>query len=142
MPDKIAKAVYAGKRMTKSNKLAFCWLFENEAEFRLYSKQIAPATIGESWQFTQRDDSILLGAEHRPIVLTDPRDSRQTKWEAEQQLSIQLVEEHKANKRLESRLSGFETAVKPLHRMCAALRYHEDREAFIRRVCSELRKPL
>lgn len=134
------RMTYVGMRITTANKLSYFWLEEGQEKPKGYRKQIAPAVIGEIWQFTMHPSGgITISGPDKPkqLRLTDS-EHQVTQWIAESEACEQHAVGLKTDKILKARKSEFDKAIAPLKRMLDTLSYHNDKAAFIARVTSEL----
>jgi hypothetical protein len=135
-----ADFVYMGRRLLKKGGLGHLW--KHDGAERIYKKQIAPASIGETWRVTlTADGSVRMAGEGKPLQTAKHADSTLCQeWEAASAAHAQADAEERANKKLANRPSKFDRSVEPLKLMYLSLRTHHDREAFLRAVASEVRR--
>lgn len=136
-------AFYMGQRQLQKGGLGHLWNFGGTE--RIYSKQIAPAALGEEWSFRVTVEG------ERVAVTTSGKDGpKQTgrwaapelkrKWIAEDAAHVQTDREERANKALRKRETEIERVCRPLRELYASLRVHAEREAFLRAVTMEIRR--
>jgi len=125
--------VYIGRRITIKGKLAYFWNFEGEEKARGYKDVIAPAVIGEAWEFTFEDGTIFLRGEKGPgRVPSKDGDSDMVKfWGAQDIASYQSFQDEKEMERLKKRKQPFDKAMEPLVQMYETLRTSQERNAFM-----------
>lgn len=133
---------YAGVRITSDNKLGFFWSFPDRESIVGYVKNPAPASIGESWEFTRSKDgqSIMYGTGLDPTRrgFETANEEHREKWEAESVAAEGMMAHKRMNKKLAERDSYFESAMRPLKALMDRLQYTEDRGAFVMKVVGEL----
>ena len=134
-------AVYIGRRITTKDKLAYFWDFTGDVNPRGYKKQLAPAVIGESWEFTQNEKGdILINVDNCPVQLSHlsiPKD-KVAEWEALSQSSCAHDAYRRMKLKLAKRRSQFDGLMQPLREMANTLSGNQERAAFIQRVVAEL----
>lgn len=131
---KTQKAVYIGRRITQANKLAYCWHVDGEERPRGWKRQLAPATIGESWIITLADEGgVYTQGQYKPLQASgaDAPVDKVPEWQAADIAHAQDFAERKAMRKLATRKSEFEQAMQPLLAMYDTLRTHDERHAFM-----------
>lgn len=139
-PVKAKRAVYCGRRINIKGRLSYFWLQEGEAQMLGHKNQLAPAKIGECWEFHYACDDRMypIGSYFPPRRIADELDSRSTQWAAEEQVHLRLHAEARINKQLAKREIEFDEALRPLRRMLDTLQTNENKAAFIAQVQSAL----
>lgn len=130
---------YIGRRQLEKGGLGHLWKFGDEQKPRVYKTSIAPAAIGEVWQFTETEAGIITAGTDRPKQCAAFANSESIKeWNA---LDVAHYQEHKyaqTMKKLAKRQTAFDAVISPLKAMANSLPSHSERAAFIQHVVSEL----
>lgn len=138
--DSTFEAVYQGRRLTSEHKLGHFWKKDFQDRAGGYTKQVAPAKIGERWKFsTIASGAVIVSGPHRPVLIGRQIANSETEtWEALDAAHAQEFEAEKAARSLARRASLFEQRIEPLKQMMAALPSHNERAYFVQKVVTEL----
>jgi hypothetical protein len=141
--DKIMTAHYAGQRQLQGGGIGHFWVFTDKE--RVYTKQIAPASVGEEWSFhveqTGENLSVTTAGKDAPKQTGVWAEGELKKaWAALDAAHVQIFREERAYKALAKRESEIERACRPLRELFATLRSRADQEALLRAVAVEIRR--
>lgn len=145
-PEETTKVgIYIGRRMTSKKRLAYFWMFDGSDDAGGYAKQLAPARVGEAWQFTfTADGKMYVASDKRPQKVPLPKRIPRRKLDeyiAQDQIAEQQSLEQSAHKKFAARRSEFEIMCEPLKHLLHATPRHDQRAALINRIIAELYSP-
>jgi hypothetical protein len=132
------RLVYAGRRLTKENKLADLWInTEDQDDTALYNNcRPNHCGIGTSFEIMRSSTQI------RPSSATNPQNNEDSEtlaiWEANDRSAYNYFQQVKLVKRL-AKDSGFQSVMEPLKRVYKKLPF-SDRQCFILMIIDELKK--